>query len=225
MTDVTIIVATYNRPAMLAVELHSILASAAMVPERDIRVLIVDDCSQTLEAKAITERLGVDYFRNGENVGIAQTLVTGFEQSDSEYTSFWGDDDYMLPRWLPLHLERMDQGYDIVSGSYWRTDSQLAPVREKTLAPTTLAGLRKGRVTSNDGSLIRRSALQDIAWRPERERAMMMTMWLALAAAGSRFSSIEEPTWLYRRHDGNMSNQRSEHDDDLRREAIAEYAA
>lgn len=222
--DVTIIVATHNRPKMLEVELHSILASAAMVKET-IRVLVVDDASETMEAKALTKRLGVDYLRLSENVGIAGTLAAGYDASDSPFTSFWGDDDYMLPRYLPLHLAKMAEGHDVVSSSYWWADADLGLVRQVSLAPVTLADLLRGQVSANDGSLLRRSALGDIVWRPERERAMLMTMWLALAKAGARFTTLSEPTWLYRRHDANMSNHLSDHDAALRKEAIAEAAA
>lgn len=222
--DVTIIVATHNRPAMLEVELHSILASAAMVKDK-IRVLVVDDASETLEAKAIAKRLGVDYMRLPENRGVAGALAAGFDASDSPFTSFWGDDDYMLPRYLPLHLAKMAEGYDVVSASYWWADADLGLVRQVSLAPVTLSDLLRGQVSANDGSLLRRSALGGITWRPERERAMLMTMWLALAKADRKFATLSEPTWLYRRHDANMSNHLSEHDASLRRQAIAEAAA
>jgi glycosyltransferase involved in cell wall biosynthesis len=224
MTDVTVIVATHDRPAMLEVELHSILASAAMVTAK-VRVLVVDDCSETTAAKSIAKRLGVDYMRLPENRGIAGTLFAGFEASDRPFTSFWGDDDYMLPRYLPLHLGKIAEGFDVVSSSYYQTNAELKITRDVILPLPTMPDLLAGRVTANDGSLIRRTALEGIPWRPERERAMLMTMWLALVSAGRRFATLTEPTWLYRRHGSNMSSlrRRDEHDMSLRREAIAEY--
>jgi hypothetical protein len=113
----------------------------------------------------------------------------------------------------------------VVAGSYWRSDARLRPVRKHVLPVATLADLRNGDVRCNDGALVRRDALGDITLRPERERAMMMTFWLAMASAGKRFGVVSEPTWLYRRHSTNLSNQRSAHDNELRREAMAEYAA
>lgn len=223
MTDITIVVATHNRPAFLEVELQSILASAANV-KAETRIIVVDDASATMAARGIAKRLGVDYVRNPENVGLARTLLAGFERVDSTYYAFWGDDDYFLPNWFQLHLERIEQGFDVVSGSYWRTDAELNRTKLRVLAPVTFADLCIGRVSANDGSLVRRVAVDGISFRPERERAMMMTFWLAMAAGGRRFSTIEEPTWLYRRHGGNMSNELSEHDLDLRRQAMADYA-
>lgn len=223
MTDVTIVVATHDRPAYLEVELQSILASAATV-KATTRVLVVDDASATMAAREIAKRLGVDYVRLPENVGVARTLLAGFERVDSTYYALWGDDDFFLPNWFALHLERIEQGFDVVSGSYLRTDAELNRTKGIILAPVTLRDLRGGRVSANDGSLVRRAAVDGIAFRPERERAMMMTFWLAMASAGRRFSTITEPTWLYRRHDGNMSRTLSPHDLRLRRQAMAEYA-
>jgi GT2 family glycosyltransferase len=222
--DVTIVVATHNRPTYLEVMLGSILASAAKVKEQT-RILVVDDASETMDACDIAKRLGCDYLRNPQNLGVAGTLAAGFAQVDSPFYAFWGDDDFLLPNWFPLHVKKMAEGWDVVAGSYWRTDANLnRKKRAVILPPATFEDLRQGRVTCNDGSLVRRDSLGDITFRPERERAMMMTFWLAMAAAGKRFGVIEEPTWLYRRHATNLSNQRSAHDNALRRDAIAEYA-
>jgi glycosyltransferase involved in cell wall biosynthesis len=221
---VTIVVATHNRPTMLAVMLNSILASAATV-SNPVRIVVVDDASETMEAQAIAKRLRLDYLRLPENRGVAGALAAGFAEVDSPYYALWGDDDAFLVNWFPLHLAKIEEGLDVVAGSYWRSDARLRPVRKHVLPVATLADLRNGDVRCNDGALVRRDALGDITLRPERERAMMMTFWLAMASAGKRFGVVSEPTWLYRRHSTNLSNQRSAHDNELRREAMAEYAA
>lgn len=221
--DVTLVIATYNRPAMLKVELLSILASAAMVPKTNVRILVVDDASETLDAKHVCTDLWVEYLRLPHNLGVAGALAAGFEQVDSPYYALWGDDDFFLPRWFPLHLAKMAEGYDVVAGSYWKAGPELHLKRQVILPPATFAALRQGTVTCNDGSLVRRDSLGDIQFRPERERAMMMTFWQAMAAKGAKFTSLTEPTWLYRRHETNLSNHRSEHDNQLRQAATADY--
>lgn len=223
MTEITIIVCTYDRPAMLAVELESIVASAATVPDA-VRIIVVDDASPTDDAKWIAKRHGVEYLRRSENGGVARTIVSGFEKVDSPYFAIWGDDDFMLPSWFSRHLKRIREGFDVVSGSYWRADGNLHPKRRMILRPVTLGALLRNEVSANDGSLVRTAALNGIPWRPERERAMVMTMWLALASAGKTFSAIAEPTWLYRRHPGQLSYRPSEHFMELRRASIAEYS-
>lgn len=225
--DVTFACITHNRPAMLEVQLLSMLASAAMVKPKGIttRIVVVDDASDTMEAKAITKRLGVDYKRLPENRGLAGALVVAFEQVDSPFYALWGDDDYQLPRWLPLHYAKMQEGFDVVAGSYWRADEDLRQLRVMDCPVATFADLKQGKVTCNDGALVRRDSVDPAWFRPERERAMVMTFWLAMASAGRKFAVIKEPTWLYRRHSGQLSEHSpSPHDMRLRLAAMAEYA-
>lgn len=205
--------------------LTSVLASAARVPNK-VRVLVVDDASTVPGAEQVAKGLGTDYMRLPENRGVAGTLYAGFQQVDTPYYALWGDDDAFLVNWFPLHLAKIAEGFDVVAGSYWRTDANLNRKKRAVILPVAnLADLKQGHVTVNDGALVRRASLGDITFRPERERAMMMTFWLAMAAAGKKFGVVQEATWLYRRHSTNLSNQRSAHDDALRAEALAEYAA
>lgn len=223
-TDVTIVVATYNRPEYLLVELHSLLASAAMVPSVSTRIVVVDDASETMAAKAIAKRLGVDYIRHPENRGVGPTLATGFEAVDSPLYALWGDDDYFLPRFLPLHLAKIAEGLDVVAGSYLRTDADLRPRGQPVILPvTTFADLMRGDVRCNDGALVRRDSIGEIRFRPENKHLMMMTFWLAMAAGGRTFGVVEEPTWLYRRHDSNLSNRPERKEVAKRRAIAAEY--
>jgi glycosyltransferase involved in cell wall biosynthesis len=219
---VTIIIATYNRPVMLATMLESVLASAARVPNR-VRILVVDDCSTIAGAEQVAKGLGTDYMRLPENRGVAGTLAAGFEQVDTELYALWGDDDAFLPNWFKRHLAKIDEGFDVVAGSFWRTDANLNRKKRAVILPVaTFEDLKRGDVRVNDGALVRTESA--VEFRPERERAMMMTFWLKMASLGRTFGVVTEPTWLYRRHATNLSNKRSAHDNELRAEAMAEYA-
>lgn len=223
MTAVTIVIATYNRPVYLEVMLNSVLASAANVRNR-VRVLVVDDASTIEGAQAVAKGLGTDYLRLPENRGVAGALSAGFDQVDTELYALWGDDDAFLPNWFKKHLSKIAEGYDVVAGSFWRTDANLNRKKRAVILPVaTFEDLKRGDVRVNDGALVRTESA--VKFRPERERAMMMTFWLAMAAKGCKFGVVTEPTWLYRRHATNLSNKRSVHDNELRREAMAEYAA
>jgi glycosyltransferase involved in cell wall biosynthesis len=219
--DVTIVCATYNRPEYLRVELESILAAAARVPKIKVRILVVDDHSDTMNAKNVAYDLQVDYLRLKENRGVAGTLVAGFEEVDSPYYALWGDDDFFLPNWFQRHLSKMAEGFDVVSGSYWRTDAHLnRKKRAVILEPPTLADLRQGRNSCNDGALVRRS--EAVPFRPEFGRAMMLNFWTRMAAKGAKFGSVQEATWLYRRHPGQLTAKPlTEHEKAQRLAAVA----
>jgi len=224
MTDVTIIVATYDRPRWLAEELESINVARERT-DASVRVLVVDDAGLS-SAEDTARRFGADYIRRDVNGGVAATLAAGFEASDSTYTSFWGDDDIMLPDWFTLNLAAIEDA-DVVANSYNLVGPDLDFRQPYILPPVTFEDLKADIVAVNDGALLRRSVAEGLL-RPERERAMMLTLWLALAAKGARFVTITEPTWLYRRHTSNMSGPlplvREPRFAELRREAIAEYA-
>jgi glycosyltransferase involved in cell wall biosynthesis len=222
MDDVTFVVTTHDRPVWLETCVQSILATAATVDVKS-RVLVVDDASETYSAQEVAHRSHVDYMRLIHHHGYSHARVAAFSQVTSQYLAFIDDDDVLLPRWMKLHLDIMEQGQDVVSGSYWETDAELRQTKPVVLELATLDGLRCGYVPINDGSLIRVSAQHGIPWRPDRDKVMMMSMWLALAAKGKSFATIEEPVWLHRLHGSNMSANLDEQDAKFRAEAIAEW--
>lgn len=214
MNDVTIIVTTYDRPGYLPQCLASL---------PDVRVLVVDD---SIGGYARRIAAGAEYMRTSGQVGTSRARLLGLAQVDTPYFAFFDDDDVMLPNWLPLHLAKMAEGFDVVGSWHWETDAALNHVELKELAAPTLAGLLAVQVTVSDNALIRRSALDGCSWYPERKHVMMFTMWLALMAKGRKFAMIEEPTWLYRQHGANQSpSTRDPADAEWRRIAVAEHGS
>jgi glycosyltransferase involved in cell wall biosynthesis len=215
--DLTIIVSTFDRADWLAVSLQSILTSAAFAEITGIRtrILVVDDGSPTDAAGRVAERLGVDYIRRPVNDGLkcpSAARVLGLEQVDSPYVAFFDDDDVMLPRWIPLHFAALEAGHDVCSSACWRTDADLVPTRRFVPLPATMGDLLAGRVSVNDGSLLRSEVAQEITWDPGLENVMVYAAWMELMYRGRSFHRLEEPTFLYRRHRGNISDQVGEGD-------------
>lgn len=206
MIDVAVIIATTGeRPAMLARELASI----------DVAKLVA--FSHGFSTDVIVER-------DPKRTGVAPTLLRGLARSKARFTTFWGDDDLMLPDYLWAHLRLAeDEGLDVVSNSYRRADEALNPTSEWHLPVATMADFLDGRCTVNDGALVRSSAR--VPFRPERGRAMMLTFWMDMLAAGRRFGTISEPYWYYRRHPGQLSASWSEAEMALREAAIDEHRA
>jgi glycosyltransferase involved in cell wall biosynthesis len=228
--DVTIIVTTFDRASMLDVSLHSILASAAVGRQAGIRtrVLVVDDGSPNDETRTVAERLGVDYLRIPENSGRGSPSfgrVAGLREVDSPFHAFFDDDDVMLPRWIPSHVEALHAGADVCSTAFWRTDADFRITKEIRPDLATLGYLLSGRNPINDQSLIRRSALAGIEWEPELDNVMVLPVWLELAFRGSTFRRLDEPTFLHRRHDQNTSDHLDSTDASVRRSVIERYKA
>lgn len=217
MTEVTIVLVTHDRPQWLLETLRSLVTTAAR-SAATVRILVVDD-SSTDAAHRIAYELGVEYLHLPANHGYAAARVIGVQHATGDYLAFFDDDDVAMPDWLPAHLAKAEEGFDVVAGSYIETDANLRRLRTHILETGTLEGLRAGRCPVNDFALIRRSALLGVRWRPDLNTAMMLSLWLSLAAKGARFATVAKPTWYRRLHDANMSARTA--DADLRAQAIA----
>lgn len=227
MTDVTIVVPTRERPEFLRATLHSILASAAEAGRRGTttRILVVDDASPTDSTERLAAELGVDYHRiavhDGRN-NPATAIATGVGLVESPFYSIFGDDDIMLPRFIGVHLAALAEGHDVCSTSFIRTDSELKPIREVILPEATLGDLLAGKVTINDGAMTRTELTRDLPWDPSLDQVILYPIWLELLFRGSRFVRLTEPSFLYRRHDGNVSDELGP-DDASQRERVRQH--
>ena len=228
--DVTVIVATHDRPDWLAVSLRSVQTSAAFARLRGIetRVLVVDDASPGDATRDVARAVGADYLRNPEHDGRSDpsaARVLGLEVIDSRYFAFFDDDDVMLPRWVRLHVEAMEQGVDVCSSAYIRTDADLVPTRTTVPLVATLGDLLVGRISINTHSMLRTDLARRVSWDPELAAVMELPVWFEFMLWGCRFDRLTEPTYLHRRHDQNISdrNIQDPRDAELRRSTIERY--
>lgn len=230
MTDVTIVVPTRERTGYLRVALHSILASAAEAAVAGIttRVLVIDDASPTDATRRLCAELGVAYDRIEVHSGQANpaaAICRGVAQVDSTWFSLFGDDDVMLPRFIPLHVEALRAGADVCTSPFHFTDGRLRQRKRMNLPPARLGDLLADRITVNDGAMTTTALVRDLRWDPSLAQTVLMPVWLELLYRGARFALLEEPTFLYRRHDGNVSDRVDPVEARFRAELVAEYRA
>ncbi len=217
MEDVTIVVPTRERPDYLRPSLHSILASVAEAALAGVRsrVLVVDDASPTDSTKRLADELGVDYHRidvhDGRN-NPASAIAQGLALVNSRYYSVFGDDDIMLTRFIPAHVQALEAGNDVCSTAFTRTDAFLRPTREIVPPEANLGDLLVGRMTINDGAMTRTEVVHGLTWDPDLEQVIFYPIWLELLYRGVRFTRLTEPTFLYRRHAENVSDSLGERD-------------
>ena len=135
------------------------------------------------------------------------------------------DDDVMLPRWIRLHVEAMEQGVDVCSSAYIRTDADLLPTRTIVPLVATMGDLLVGRISINTHSMLRTDLARQVAWDSELAVVMELPVWFEFMLQGCRFDRLTEPTYLHRRHDTNISdrNIQDPHDAELRRLTIERY--
>ena len=101
MPIVSVIILSYNRPALLRRALASVLAQSF----DGVEVIVVDNASPASEevARVVGEQAGVKLIRNGANLGYAGGMNRGIECASGRYV-YLTEDDIRLDRDCVRHL-------------------------------------------------------------------------------------------------------------------------
>jgi len=125
MIQVSVIIPTYNRSALLKQAIESVLA----VQNDDIalEILVVDDGSRD-ETAEVVKTYPVVYLRQAGGLGPARARNVGLEAAQGDYIAFLDDDDVWLPVNLTTQLRvfKDHPEYVMVFAQMWMTDSSLA---------------------------------------------------------------------------------------------------
>ena len=124
MTDLSLVVPVYNEKDNLPLLMDAILAALKPLKQQ-WEVVFVDDGSQdgsleVLEAIAqkYSKHVRVVVFRR--NFGQTAAIAAGIDHSEGEIIILLDADMQNDPADIPMLLEKLDEGYDLVSG--WRKD-------------------------------------------------------------------------------------------------------
>ena len=111
ISKVSIIIATYNRAALLPRAIKSVLAQTFT----DYELIIVDDCSSddTWEIVGDFTDPRIRVFRHETNRGAAATRNTGIARARGEYITFLDDDDECTPNRLADQVSVLDTNPDV----------------------------------------------------------------------------------------------------------------
>jgi len=227
---ITVIVPTRERVDLLRTTLHSILASSAEAERHGIsaRVLVVDDASPTDRTAKLASDLGADYVRIDVNDGRnnpAAAIVYGVSLVTTRYYTLLGDDDLLLPRYVRLTVEALEAGYDLCSTSFSYVDEDLRITGDRVLPPPDLEKLLAGQIMINDSAGVRTDLAKGLSWDANLDQVVLYPIWLELLIGGARSTTINEPTWLYRRHAGSISTEEGARDEAKRSAVQAKYRA
>lgn len=207
--DLTVVVATYERPQWLEESLRSIQRAADLAAMEGIRsrILVVDDASPSALTRDVADRLSVDYVRTAANDGRrtpAAARAFGLVCVDSPFFCFFDDDDLMLPEFVRRCMRELRHGADVVQQAYVLADGDLRPRRINIPYPAHLGDMLADHNAVNDFAMIRRDVATDV-WNPSLGKLMMFGAWLELAFRGAHFVVVRDPMFLYRQHGENMS--------------------
>ena len=195
---VTIIVPAYNEKPNIKPLVEEIKRLRAKDRKRDYHVVIVDDGSSDgtyEEAKKLSKNLKWLYVeKHRANLGKTEAIVTGFLASKGDVIVILDADLQYDPLEIPLLLEKIDQGYDIVSG--WKQGRY-----RKRFVSTVYNNLSRMlfRIPVHDQNAIKamkREVLEEIPLRKDWHRYMVAL------AVDRGFKATEVKVTLRERHAG-----------------------
>lgn len=144
--NVSVVIPVYNEEEsaeLLCRRLHESLSSIG----RTYEIILIDDGSTDKTWEIITrmarEIPGLVLIRFRRNYGQTAAMSAGFDASRGEVIVTLDADLQNDPADIPLLLERIDQGYDVVSG--WRKDRKDAFINRRL--PSILANALISRIT------------------------------------------------------------------------------
>ena len=135
---VSVIVPTYNRPALLRHTLVSV-AGQQDIAAGDVEVIVVNDggCDVELPVVAAAERgLQVRLINQPRNLGLPAARNAGLDVARGEYVTFLDDDDVFLPKHLATMLAALsNSGADVAYGTCIVSDTRIDPTNPRQLPP------------------------------------------------------------------------------------------
>ena len=222
---VSVVLATRDAAAYLGVSTRSILAQTV----RDLELVVVDDGSRddTPALLAALDDPRVVAVRNEEPTGLASALNLGFSRARSRYIARMDADDVAFPRRLELQLARLTAAPEVaVVGT---SVAELGENNEVGAIHLMPAGIEVTRwrslfgtpffhpsVTLDRTVLERHGLAYDVGYDAGDASTEDYELWSRLLDVADG-DNIPEPLLLYRRHGGQASVRRKEHQLELRR--------
>lgn len=172
MPKATIVVPAYN----VATTLADTLASLCAQTFADFEIIVVDDGSSD-RTVAVARSLGDRRIRvvQQPNRGLAGARNSGIAQARGEYIGFCDADDLWRPTKLAAHVAHLNSNPVVglsFSGSELIDDAgnPLGLAQRPRLKRITAAHVfLRNPIGNGSAAVMRRAALDDIAWRPGRE--------------------------------------------------------
>lgn len=178
--------------------------SAMLQTERDLQILLLDDCS-TDETANILNALAKEDSRiltyiSPQNRGVAETRNHGMALALGTYIAFLDGDDIWLPDKLERQLADMERrGLDLSYTAYYLMDEAGRPAGKDYSVPESLDydRLLRENVIGCSAALFRRETAAGIYMRGEYAHEDYV-FWLELLQKGCKAGGVDLPLMGYR---------------------------
>jgi len=234
--QVSAIIPTRNRPALLRAAIASVLAQTRHVDQ----ILVVDDASDSTAWLSDIEAMSpaIEIVRRDRRGGVSVARNEGLARASGDFLFFLDDDDLVAPRLVETGLANLTMHpevdlvffrYRIVVSTEPSTRAVAPPTMASDPASEWLASMRfgtgppvprailEGRPSSAfiryllpvHSGFLRRSAVGENCFPEGLRQGEDTYFWIALAAAGRRFLLDDHAYAVVRRHEGNTTRSRT----------------
>ncbi|MCL4457677.1 MAG: glycosyltransferase family 2 protein [Nitrospirae bacterium] len=131
ITFISIVAPVYNEEAVIGQFIERISQTMSLLKSYDYELILVDDGSNDFSLKVMKKYVSQDtHVRIIElmrNYGQTSALLSGIESAKGEVIITMDSDLQHFPEEIPLFLEKIAEGYDLVCG--WRKDRKEGIIR------------------------------------------------------------------------------------------------
>jgi hypothetical protein len=227
--EVSVIIPTRNRPAMLLAALRSVLRQTRPVSQ----IIVVNDGSDAREWPQAIEGLSpiIEIIHRPQSEGVSAARNHGLERVRGNYLLFLDDDDLIDPRFVEqglavlganpqaggvffryqtIVLTTPEDGEIPTEGPAlpWRLAITENPVPRTTLEQNPVTAFLRYLIPIHSG-LLRRATVGTARFPESLRQGEDTYFWISLAAAGKRFVLDEHAYAFVRRHDHNTTQSRT----------------
>lgn len=211
MPKVSVIIPAYNAERFVS----NAVTSAAGQTERDIEIIIIDDCSSDRTAGLCRSMAESDsrirFMQNERNSGVSATRNSGVAAATGEYIAFLDSDDIWAPDKLRLQLELAEAHPDcpiiFTASSFIAADG--TPFEYTLHVPETVGFKRllRQNIISCSSVMARRELLLAHPFMYDGMHEDY-AVWLEILRGGAPARGIDEPLLIYRLSDGSKSSNK-----------------
>lgn len=211
---VTVAIPSYNHAAYIQASIRSIIEQDYL----NIELIVIDDGSRddsVAQIKALIpicqQRFTRFEFRHRPNQGLCATLNEALAWAEGEYFSPFASDDIALPNKISFLSEKIQQNsFLAVFGKTAGIGEQPKARSLKQMSKHRFSDLLHHRnMPATPTALIQTAAIRAVGGYAPDVKMEDWYMWLKLTEHGEELASFPQLLAYYRRHENNITNDKS----------------
>lgn len=224
---VDVVIPYYGDLDYLGVAIHSVLTQT----DQRLRLTVIQDGPEVADAHELVSALDdprIRLLRNEANLGLAGNFQRCLDVSTSQWVTFLGSDDVLLPQYVATVCHVTDQfpevaviqpGVSVIDRA-GKTGHPLADHVKRLLSPrvqgtvrlhgeSLVASLMRGNWTYFPSLCWRREAIARIGFRTDLPTTLDLALLVQVVMNGGPMVVTDEIVFHYRRHSDSVSSSRA----------------